>query len=69
MSGYSREELLSMTIKDPDAIEIPEETTVRIKRIFENGSELFQPCHRRKDGTLLPLEISVTLLPENGGQG
>jgi PAS domain S-box-containing protein len=68
MSGYSREELLSMTIKDLDAIEIPEETAARIKRIIENGSEIFQTCHRRKNGTLLPLEISITYLAENGGQ-
>jgi PAS domain S-box-containing protein len=68
MSGYKREELLGMTIKDLDAIEKPEETAARIKRILKNGSELFQTCHRRKDGTIFPLEISITYLPENGGQ-
>ena len=68
MSGYSREELLSMPINGLDAVETPEETPARIKRVIENGSELFQTCHRRKDGAIFPLEISVTYLPENGGQ-
>jgi len=68
MSGYSREELLSMTIKDLDALEEPEETAARIKRIVENGSEMFQTCHRRKDGSIFPLEISITYLPEKGGK-
>jgi PAS domain S-box-containing protein len=68
MSGYNREELLSMTTNDLDVSEKPEETAARIKRICEKGSELFQTCHRHKDGTLFPLEISVTCLPENGGQ-
>jgi PAS domain S-box-containing protein len=68
MSGYSREELLNMTIKDLDALEEPEETAARIKRIVENGSEMFQTCHRRKDGSIFPLEISITYLPEKGGK-
>ncbi len=68
LSGYSREELIGMTIKELDAVEVPEETAARIKRIVENGSELFQTYHRRKDGNVFPLEISITFLTENGGQ-
>jgi len=67
MTGYSREELLSMTVNDLEAVETPEETTARMKQIIENGSALFETCHRRKDGTIFPLEVSVTYLPIDGG--
>ena len=67
MSGYSKEELLSMTINDIDAIEDPATTEARIKRILETGSELFETKHRRKDGSLLEVEVSVTFTPFNGG--
>jgi diguanylate cyclase (GGDEF)-like protein/PAS domain S-box-containing protein len=68
MSGYNREELLSMTINDLDAVEIPEETSARSKRIVENGSELFETYHRRKDSSIFLAEISATYLSDNNGQ-
>ncbi len=60
MSGYSREELLAMTIQDLDAEEDPEAVRRHCERIVELGSDCFQTRHRRRDGTLLDLEVSVT---------
>ncbi|MEE4136135.1 MAG: PAS domain S-box protein, partial [Desulforhopalus sp.] len=68
MSGYCREELLELTISDLDALENPEETATRIHRIKTHGSEMFETLHRRKDGTIYPVEISVTWLDQDGGQ-
>jgi PAS domain S-box-containing protein len=62
LSGYAREELLQMHIRDLDAIEAPEETKARLERIFRNGHELFETQHRRKDGTLLDLELAVSCI-------
>ena len=68
MSGYTRDELLSMHISDLDAIEESAETAERIKRIIANGSEIFETCHRRKDGSVFDVEVSTTYLDENGGK-
>ena len=68
MSGYSKEEFRHMTINDLDAEEKPEETDARIRRIIENGSEVFETKHRRKDGSVFDAEVSTTFLRLHGGQ-
>ena len=68
MSGYSRDELLTLRISDLDAVEMPEQTAARIKRIVENGSELFEARHRRKDGSVFDVELSVTWLDSDIGK-
>lgn len=67
MSGYSKEELTSMTINDIDAIEDPDTTQARVQRIVQKGHELFQTKHRKKDGSILEVEVSATFTPLNGG--
>jgi PAS domain S-box-containing protein len=57
-----------MSIGDIDAAEKPEETAARIQRIIANGSELFETRHRRKDGSVFPVEVSTTWLDEEGGR-
>ena len=68
MSGYAREELLKMSIADLDADDTPADVKARIRRIIESGSVLFERRHRRKDGTVLDVEMSVTYLNARGGQ-
>ena len=67
MVGYSREEILSMSIQDLDVIEAPEETAARIKRIQEVGFDRFETRHRHKQGHLVDFEVSVTHSEANGG--
>ncbi len=62
MSGYTKEEILGMKIPDLEADETPHDTEKRIKRILKRGSELFETCHRRKDGSLFNVEVSVTCM-------
>jgi PAS domain S-box-containing protein len=59
MIGYTREELLKMAIKDIEAIEKLEETTQRIKKIIEQGSDRFETQHKCKDGRIIDIEIRV----------
>lgn len=67
MSGYSREELVSMNISDIEAIESNEDTDERIHKISTQGSDRFETVHRRKDGSHFDVEVSVNVLdPEQG---
>jgi PAS domain S-box-containing protein len=59
-SGYTREELLSMHISDLEALENAADTAEHIQRILADGSDRFETRHRRKDGSLWDVEISVT---------
>ena len=68
MSGYTREELLQLDLFAIDAIEKPGQTSARIRRIIANGSEIFETVHRRKDGSLFHVELSVTFVNEGGGK-
>jgi len=67
MSGYGKDELEGMRISDLDATENPRETAERITRIIKNGSETFETQHRRKDGSLLEVEISASRLHREEG--
>jgi len=64
--GYSRAELLGLTLKDllsPDEINGIEERT---REIRQGGGAAFESVHRRKDGTFFPVECSVNYLEMEG---
>lgn len=64
--GYTRAELLTMTIPDVEAIESPEEAAAHIAAVMRTGSERFTTRHRRKDGVVLDVEVSANYLPRDG---
>lgn len=68
MSGYTRDEILGLTVADLDAQEAPAETAARIQRVIQHGGEVFETLHRRKDGTAFPVEVSTTFMDVEGGQ-
>ena len=67
-SGYSRDELLQLNIADLEFMQSADEIIVRIEHIIENGNELFESKHRRKDGSIWPVEVSVTYRGVDSGQ-
>ncbi|MFU8795690.1 MAG: PAS domain-containing protein [Dehalococcoidia bacterium] len=68
MIGYTREELLTMSISDVEATETPEETARHIEKVMERGCDRFEARHRRKDGTTIDVEISANYIQAEGGQ-
>ena len=68
MSGYSEDELLSMSISDLEVIETPELVAEHMKTVVVHGSDIFETKHRRKDGTVFDVEVSVQFRTEEGGQ-
>jgi len=57
--GYSREELLSMTIFDINPTVTPELVTSRMQELKKSKFLMLEGLHRRKDGTTFPVEVSV----------
>ena len=66
LTGYSREELLTMEIAMLDAVESPEQTTEHLKKILERGQDRFETLLRRKDGRTVPVEVSVSFRRDTG---
>ena len=59
MSGYTREELLSMHIHDIDCVENIKGVSAHCQRIISLGEDRFESRHKRKDGTIFDVEVSV----------
>jgi len=68
MSRYTRQELLALHIDTIVANESRDEIASRVQRIMSNGTERFESSHRRRDGSIMELEISVQYLPFGGGR-
>jgi len=68
LTGYNRDELLNMSISDIEAKETSNEIAQRIRKIKDVGHDRFETRHRRKDGKIVDVEISVNYLPIDSGR-
>ncbi len=64
--GYSREELLTMTVHDVDPNFGPEVWPDHWQQIKERGSFTFESCHRTKEGHIFPVEVTANFLEFEG---
>jgi len=65
MSGYRRDELLQLRLTDLEVFEIAAQAAVRIKLLIEHGAETFETRHRRKDGSVFDVEVSVAIFKQD----
>jgi PAS domain S-box-containing protein len=66
MIGYTREEMLFMRIPDIEAVETPQNTAMRIENILKTGQDRFETRHRRKNGSIIDIEVSVQYRTSEG---
>jgi len=59
LHGYSRAELLSLTVADLRAAEQQPDVRADLERIVAKGGDRFETRHRRKDGRLVDVEVSA----------
>ena len=68
MSGYSAQELLAMRISDLEVAETADDTAAHMQKVMAQGEDRFESRHRRKDGNILDIEVSVQYRPIDGGR-
>ncbi len=60
--GYSREELLSLTVADVELPAVAENPRPPVRRGAEEHRHTFERVYRRKDSTTFPVEVHATLV-------
>jgi PAS domain S-box-containing protein len=66
MIGYGREELLTMSVSDVEAVEKPQDTAAHLEKVMRTGADRFESQHRCKDGRIIDVAVSSNFLKENG---
>ena len=69
LTGYSREELLGLTVTDLIPPEDLSREPLRLDELRQGQTVVQERRFRRKDGSLLPVEVSVRMLPEGNLMG
>ena len=59
MLGYTRDELLSLAISDVNVHLSPDRVLQLLQNVREKGHGLIETRHRRKDGTMIDVDISI----------
>jgi len=67
MSGYTRQELLTMHIRNLEVQETINDIQQHIETVIQQGSDVFQTKHKRKNGVIWPVEVTVTYSTLDGG--
>ena len=66
--GYTRAEMLAMHLSELDTPEFAERVGARIGLLQQQGHLTFESAHRRKDGSVMPVEINSRIVEYDGGK-
>jgi len=66
MTGFSRDELLRMTVPEMDAAMTESEFERALEAYHETGSALFETKQKHKDGGIIDVEVYVNKIDEEG---
>ncbi|MEI6457183.1 MAG: histidine kinase, partial [bacterium] len=66
--GYTKEEMLGMSVSQIEVNESPEEILYHINKVKTHHFDRFESRHRHKDGRVVDVEVSLQYLPVNGGR-
>lgn len=66
MSGYSERELMTMRVGDLDLADTPVSRDLYIQQLLQKGEDRFETLHRRKDGSVFPVEVSTQFKSAHG---
>jgi PAS domain S-box-containing protein len=64
--GYTKDEMLSMSVKEIDTPEFASRVPERLAQIHKHGHAMFESAHHRKDGTIVPVEVNSRILSYRG---
>lgn len=64
--GYTRRELLTMSVYDIDPDYTKELASATWERLKKEGPQTFETCHRTKDGRIFPVEVTANILVFEG---
>ncbi len=65
--GYTRDEMMGIDLRILDTPKYEKFIATRFREIMEKGQHIFESEHRRKDGSVMPVEINARTI-ELGGQ-
>ena len=63
--GYSKEEFLSLTVTDLASEEHAPRTMELISQVIETGMQTYEVAYKKKDGSLIPVEVNAKVIELN----
>jgi len=66
ISGYSQEEMVGMHTREFEFRETPEEASERVETVIRKGFQRFETKMRRRDGTIVDLDVSTNFIDLGG---